>query len=883
MTHHEAHLRRLLPQEPLHLRQVRDPGHHDIGLTAAVLFPQQGFAQHDGIVGRDVGAHRQAVHRRRGDDGHLPDAGQGHLQGARDRRGGEGQHVHVGAELLQLLLVLHAEVLLLVHDHEAEVAERHLLGQDGVGAHDHLELAIGQALPGLGGLLGRDHAGQLAHLDRPAGEPLAEGAEVLAGQQGRRADNGHLLAAHGHNERRPQRDLGFAEAHIAADQPVHRLAAGEVGQHVGDGVQLVVRLVVGEAGAELVEQARRRIDLVGALQLPGGGDADQALGHLSQALLRPGLARLPGRAAQTVQLHPLGVRAVAGQQVDVLHRQIELGLAPVLQVEAVMRRAVDVQGPQARIAADAVVDVNHQIARRQGRGFGQEVLRPALASRPGQTVPQDVGFGNHRQAVGDEPVIHRQDRPLHRLGPGSGDAEGLGVAPVGGQAHGAQPVIAEHGGQPVRRSVRPRGEQHPLAVAAQRLGVLGHRLEQVHAVLGPLGGETAPRSRAQVHHGGRGLLDKGAEHPDRMLGQAEVPGLMVQIKPRHRQGAIDRPAPDLRRLAPGVIGVGDHRQPLVPGVGGLMVHQHQGAGTQIVEQGFRRLVEEGQVMLHAAAAAALADGGVERIVRRRAEQGDKAGAEAGDRRLVHQGLAHGQQVDRRELSRGALGHGVKAADRLQGVTEQVQPDRLLGRGRIDVDHPAADGELPALRHGGGADIAVDREIPLQVADRDIVPDPGGKRRPADCLTGGQTLDDAGRRRHHQSRRGARARGRAKPRQGGHAAGGHTGAGADAVIGQAVPAGQLHHFDPGIEEAHRVGEGAGPGGVAGDEHAHAPMGPGQLGRGKGVKPLRRAGEGQAAGQARQPRHVRGRVQGFAHGIALSRRDRSGSGGRRTGMP
>ena len=46
-----------------------------------------------------------------------------HLQRARDRRGGEREHVDVGAQLLELLLVGDAEALLLVDDHQAEALE----------------------------------------------------------------------------------------------------------------------------------------------------------------------------------------------------------------------------------------------------------------------------------------------------------------------------------------------------------------------------------------------------------------------------------------------------------------------------------------------------------------------------------------------------------------------------------------------------------------------------------------------------------------------------------------------------------------------------------------------------------------------------------------
>jgi len=46
-----------------------------------------------------------------------------------------------------------------------------------------------------------------------------------------------------------------------------------------------------------------------------------------------------------------------------------------MKLEAIMRRARGLDGFQAFEAADAVVDVNDQIARGQGRDLGQKILR----------------------------------------------------------------------------------------------------------------------------------------------------------------------------------------------------------------------------------------------------------------------------------------------------------------------------------------------------------------------------------------------------------------------------------------------------------------------------------------------------------------------------
>ena len=49
--------------------------------------------------------------------------------------------MHVLAELLQALLVLHAEMLLLVDDDEAEILEPHVFREHAVRADDDVYLA----------------------------------------------------------------------------------------------------------------------------------------------------------------------------------------------------------------------------------------------------------------------------------------------------------------------------------------------------------------------------------------------------------------------------------------------------------------------------------------------------------------------------------------------------------------------------------------------------------------------------------------------------------------------------------------------------------------------------------------------------------------------
>ena len=97
-----------------------------------------------------------------------------------------------------------------------------------------------------------------AIFDRQPAEALREGAVMLARQERRRHDDRDLLAGDRRREGGAQRDLGLAEADIAADEPVHRPPDAEVVEDGVDRVLLVLGLLVGEAGRELVVEPFRR-------------------------------------------------------------------------------------------------------------------------------------------------------------------------------------------------------------------------------------------------------------------------------------------------------------------------------------------------------------------------------------------------------------------------------------------------------------------------------------------------------------------------------------------------------------------------------------------------------------------------------------------------
>ena len=123
VRYRHLHLGQVLVEKVFHRRQVFDPRHHVKCLAAPIAFAQQRLADHYRIVRRHEGTDRQPIDRRRCNDGEIANTCQRQLQGARDRGCAQCQHVHLGAQLLQALLVADAEMLLLVDDQQPEIPE----------------------------------------------------------------------------------------------------------------------------------------------------------------------------------------------------------------------------------------------------------------------------------------------------------------------------------------------------------------------------------------------------------------------------------------------------------------------------------------------------------------------------------------------------------------------------------------------------------------------------------------------------------------------------------------------------------------------------------------------------------------------------------------
>ena len=256
------------------------------------------------------------------------------------------------------------------------------------------------------------------HVDahRKAGEALPQRLLVLKRQNRRRREERDLLAVHHRLERGAHRHFGLAVADVAAEQPVHRRRRFHVALDVGDRRLLIERQLVLERVLELLLPVRIGAERVAGHRLARGVELEQLLRHVAHRLLDLGLRALPRRAAEPIDRRPRRA-GVLLHEVEPLDRDEQLVLAGVAQLEELLHAVADADLLQADEHADAVVDVDDEVADLEVAQVGEKRLRrrPAPLGRAALFL-EDVGFGVDLQAGvrQTEPARQRADRDEHR-------------------------------------------------------------------------------------------------------------------------------------------------------------------------------------------------------------------------------------------------------------------------------------------------------------------------------------------------------------------------------------------------------------------------------------------------------------------------------------
>ena len=227
-------------QLQLHLLNGFHPVVDKINLSPPLQLPVDGVPDDAVAVFHNVGLHREAFLRRRADNAHIPRPCQGHVQGTGYRSGTEGEHIYADGKALDFFLLLDAETLFLIYNQKPQILELHLfLVQQGMSADEDIHPSFPGLLQDCLLFLGTAEAVDYIHRRAEIPEPFLKGLIMLLGQHRGRHQHRHLLAPHDSLEGSPDGHLRLAEAHIAAEQPVHGLLPLHVPLDIIDGSQLV--------------------------------------------------------------------------------------------------------------------------------------------------------------------------------------------------------------------------------------------------------------------------------------------------------------------------------------------------------------------------------------------------------------------------------------------------------------------------------------------------------------------------------------------------------------------------------------------------------------------------------------------------------------------
>jgi hypothetical protein len=289
---------------------------------------------------------------------------------------------------------------------------------------------------------------------------------MLAHQHRGRRHDGDLPPGKDRRRRGAQGHLGLAEADIAADEPVHRHLAGEVGQRLLYRPGLIAGQRIAKTGREALHLALGRHDLRGVglpTLLRGLQHRPRRLGERRLRLQAP---PSPGAAVEPVEGHGFGLRAVAPDPVRLAHGHHEDGIIGKTQAQGVFLvlfasadRLQPLEEAQAVIAVDRhIADPQLDLADRQHGGPSPRTRRQRA---------EQIGRSDHRRP-GLRHVKPRFDRHLdrqHRAG-----LRRLDLGPAIDQAHGS---LVGRGGRPHEAAQRRLGAGKHDALARFQRGAQG--------------------------------------------------------------------------------------------------------------------------------------------------------------------------------------------------------------------------------------------------------------------------------------------------------------------------------------------------------------------------------------------------------------------------
>ena len=398
-----------LGAQPLDVSRHALDGMHPVvnkeGLSSSVRLAKQRLPDQIAVELADLSVDRHPALGWGLDHGDIANSKQRKIQGAGNRGGGQGQHIHVGFELFDLFLVPHPKPLFLVHDQKSKILEDYGLTKKGMGSHHHVQATVLDSLQNCLFFLGISKPRQHLHLDRKTGKALLEGVEVLFSEDGGGDKHRNLFSILDGLERRANRHLGFSKADIPADEVIHRGRFFHIQLDPLHRLPLIGCLFIGKGPLEFPLPGSVGRESMSGICFAVGIEPDQFSGHLLDRAFGPALGLVPALPPQTREprVFPL-FAGVLLDQIQLIHGDIEFVIPLIGQFQDIGHVSVDLEPGEPDILTDPVIDVDHVCSRFQGSQF----LEPEPRSEPGgaRTTPgtaKEFVIGQHRQVC---PVDH---------------------------------------------------------------------------------------------------------------------------------------------------------------------------------------------------------------------------------------------------------------------------------------------------------------------------------------------------------------------------------------------------------------------------------------------------------------------------------------------
>ena len=368
VRHSNPCLRHQSLQSPAHQLNGKHAVIEKKDLTFTIELLHDSRTNHGIGVARNARLHGQTLLWRGLQQTHVAGAGHALVERARNRRGRERQHIHQLPHMLEILLVRHAEALLLVDHQQPEVLEHHTRLQQRMRADHDIHGAGSQRLERALTFGRGAEAAQHFDAHRIGRHALAERFKVLLCQNRGGDQHSDLLAVHHRNECCAHGDLGLAVTGVAANQAVHGARRGHVLLHLGNHLLLIRGLAVREGRLKRIHPGRIRVKGKAGLELSPRLGLEQRGRQVANGALRIRLFAQPALPAQFVQRRRLtGHANIAAEQMTVRHGYMQPRAVSILQRQHLQPPLVHLDLGGAGIAPDAMINMHHQITGNQFR------------------------------------------------------------------------------------------------------------------------------------------------------------------------------------------------------------------------------------------------------------------------------------------------------------------------------------------------------------------------------------------------------------------------------------------------------------------------------------------------------------------------------------